>query len=233
MDSGLLEVGRQISHVLEDPQISPLYVAHFVAQAQKELLQMPRADWPETVRRVFSALEKAGVAHVSRIYHVASDYYSWPLYERALCMSAPSPAHMCKSVLLENKRWRPEHPGSRYYCVMVQYVHSVNTTMMADFVRALDGDAIARKHFNFRLTSPETTFEMTGYDKNGVSPFGVYVDVPVILCESITRLQPPVFWLGAGHVDYKLAMPADHFIRATKSLVADISLPATNLDDEQ
>ncbi|KAJ1827877.1 hypothetical protein LPJ56_001419 [Coemansia sp. RSA 2599] len=131
--------------------------------------------------------------------------------------------HMCKSVVMENKRWRPEHPGSRFYCVMVQYLHSVDIGAMADHVRALDGDRIARKHFNFRLSSPEATLEMTGYDKNGVSPFGTPVKLPIILCQSIALLQPPVFWIGAGHVDYKLAMPVQSFIDATGCTVADIS----------
>ncbi|KAJ1641752.1 hypothetical protein J3B02_003369 [Coemansia erecta] len=221
----LLATSQHISSLLEDSQVSHQYLCHFLRQARQESLNVAmHPDWPEPVKRVAQALADLQISQVSRIYHVASDYYSWPLYQRALCMTVPSTKHMCKSVIMENKRWRPEHPGSRFYCVMVQYLHSVDTNSMADYVRALGGDKIARKHFNFRLTSPESTLEMTGFDKNGVCPFGTPVKMPIILCQSISLLKPPVFWIGAGHVDFKLAMSIQSFIDATNCLLADISV---------
>ncbi|KAJ1723305.1 hypothetical protein LPJ53_002354 [Coemansia erecta] len=113
---------------------------------------------------------------------------------------------------------------------MVQYVHRVDMGRLADYVRNVVGGGggsgvVAKKHFNFRLADQEWTARMTGFERNGVSPFGARVMWPVVLCEEITRLSPPVLWIGAGHVDYKLAMPVDTFVKATECLIADISVP--------
>ncbi|KAI9471322.1 hypothetical protein LPJ78_002797 [Coemansia sp. RSA 989] len=229
----LLAIGSEISQVLADDRVSYLYVKHFQAQAAKEVQENERASWPDPVKRVFQGLKDLDIHKQARIYHVASTYYSWPLYERALCMTAPSPSHLCKLVVLENKRWRAspkpayhKHANSQYYCVLVQYVQAVNMNKLTDFVRSLDDQAVARKHFNFRLANPETSFELTGYSKNGVSPIAMTNgNLPIILCEEITRLQPPVFWLGAGHVDYKLALSVQTFIDVTKCMIADVSDP--------
>ncbi|KAJ1961845.1 hypothetical protein GGI12_003015 [Dipsacomyces acuminosporus] len=231
----LLVIGRQISDTLADPQVAALYTAHFlkIAQAESNALPTKQQDeeWPATVAKVVEALRELRLDSVSRVYHVSPDYYSWPLEQRALCMTAPSPSHLCKSVVMENKRWRPstsDQPtstNSRYYCVLVQYVQTVNTNTMTDFVRSLENNRLARKHFNFRLASPDVSLELTGFDNNGVCPIGMNQKIPLVMCESITRLQPPVFWLGAGHVDFKLAMPIQNFIDATSCMVADISVP--------
>ncbi|KAJ2802918.1 hypothetical protein H4R21_002236 [Coemansia helicoidea] len=228
----LLAVGRGISQLLGSDGVSERYLAHFAALAQRERQDGGReSGWPAGVRQAARGLEQLGLGAVARIYRVASTYYSWPLAERALCMAAPSPAHLCKLVVLENKRWRPSRSpvrwaNARHYCVVVQYVHSVSTAAMVDFVRALDGNSVAKKHFNFRLASPETALELTGYGRNAVSPIGMLTPLPVILCAAIAGLSPPVLWLGAGHVDYKLALPVQAFVDATQCLVADISVPA-------
>ncbi|KAI8323731.1 hypothetical protein GQ54DRAFT_257712 [Martensiomyces pterosporus] len=212
-------------------------MSHFLAAARKELQSQPtkqhEEQWPATVLKVILALRDLKMAEISRIYHVSPDYYTWPLEQRALCMTTPSPAHLCKSVVMENKRWRPSHQSAasqgwtnaRYYCVLVQYVHTVNTSAMTDFIRSLENNSVARKHFNFRLANPEVSLELTGFDNNGVCPIGTSQPIPTIMCESIARLQPPVFWLGAGDVDFKLAMPVQSFINATSCMVADISVP--------
>ncbi|KAJ2367297.1 hypothetical protein IW150_005709 [Coemansia sp. RSA 2607] len=227
----LLEVGRQISQTLQDPQVSAAYLAHFLAHAHAESLTTP--DYPTPVARVAQALLKLSLHQVSRIYQVPSTYYTWPLSQRALSMLAPSPAHLCKAVVLENKRWRSSlHRSSPCYCVMVQYVHSVDVAKLAEYVRSVvEGEGkVAKKHFNFRLADQETTWRKTGFEKNGVCPFGAREMWPVILCEEITRLSPPVMWMGGGHVDYKLAMPVEAFVRATGCLVADVSVPNAESD---
>ncbi|KAJ2714003.1 hypothetical protein H4R19_001956 [Coemansia spiralis] len=226
----LLTVGTGISQLLGSEPVSAQYMAHFVAAAQRESQGDGRGGWPEAVRRVVAGLQALGLDSVSRIFHVSSDYYSWPLYQRALCMCAPSKEHLCKLVVMENKRWRPSEPcnkwaNAQYYCVVVQYVHSVSTGAMVDFVRSLDGNAVAKKHFNFRLANSDTTLELTGFGKNGVSPIGMLRPLPTILCAAVTGLSPPILWLGAGHVDFKLALPVQAFIDNTQCLVADISVP--------
>ncbi|KAJ1730376.1 hypothetical protein LPJ61_003045 [Coemansia biformis] len=232
----LLAVGEGISQLLASEPVCVQYMAHFIAAAQRERQDEGRSAWPEAVQRVISGLQARSLEGVSRIYHVSSDYYSWPLYQRALCMRAPSKHHLCKLVVMENKRWRPTASANgwenaQYYCVIVQYVHSINTGAMADFVRSLDGNKVAKKHFNFRLTDASTTLELTGFGKNGVSPIGMTHELPIVLCAAIMRLSPPVLWLGAGHVDFKLALPVQDFVDKTQCLIADISAP--NSDGEQ
>ncbi|KAJ2158486.1 hypothetical protein GGF46_003744 [Coemansia sp. RSA 552] len=234
--SELLAVGRQISSLFASDSISPLFVAHFTqkAKARNAAQQEARREWPEPVQRVIAGLQRLGLEDESQIYHVASAYYNWPLYERALCTGAPSPAHLCKLVVMENKRWRPypapaAHCNSQFYCVLVQYVHSVDAGKMTDFVRALDNGAVSRKHYNFRLTDADTSLKLTGFGKNGISPIGMLAtDLPIIMSAAITRLNPPVFWLGAGHVDFKLALPVQRFIDASGCMVAEISVPDDN-----
>ncbi|KAJ1893680.1 hypothetical protein LPJ66_005613 [Kickxella alabastrina] len=222
----LLAISRDISQLLAEPQFSQLYMDHFTDQAKATPPHKRSIDSHlPTVHRVIKALQHLGISNISRIYHVPSDYYSWPTYQRALHMTVPSPAHLCKSVVMKNKGWRPEHPGHQYYCVMVQYAHTINTATMIDWVRDLDGEKkVAKKHYNFRLADSEVSLELTGFKKGGVSPFGVITEIPIILCESITSLQPPVFWMGAGDIDYKLAMPVKSFVNATKCMIADISV---------
>ncbi|KAJ2660432.1 hypothetical protein IW148_003797 [Coemansia sp. RSA 1199] len=227
----LLRIGHDISQLLTTTQVSSLYTLYFLDQAARESSEPPHASWPEVVTRVYNGLRALNIQH-ARIYHVDPSYYSWPLYERALCMQVPSPAHLCKLVVLENKHWRTpletqqaHWANAQYYAVLVQYVHTIDTKALAEYVRSLDGNKVARKHFKFRLADPHVSKELTGYDKNGVSPIAMTHDVPVIMSSNITQLQPPVFWLGAGHVDYKLALPIQTFIDATQCLVAPVSLP--------
>ncbi|KAJ1943367.1 hypothetical protein EC988_006250 [Linderina pennispora] len=217
---GLLSVSAQVSEILSSPKVSALYIRQFIEQAQAA-----RTDdkQPETVRVVMQALRDLKISDKARIFHVPSTFYSWALPTRALSMAAPSPQHLCKSVVFENKRFKGV--GSKYYCVIVQYVQTINTGALTDFVRELDGNAVARKHYNFRLANPDDALELTGFGNNGVCPIGMKRPVPIVLSKSITTLSPAVFWCGAGDIDYKLAMPTQTFIEATRCHVADISVP--------
>ncbi|KAG0191650.1 hypothetical protein DFQ28_011332 [Apophysomyces sp. BC1034] len=111
---------------------------------------------------------------------------------------------------------------SRYYCVITQYVKPVNITKLINFARELKNKEISKKYYNFRLADPEVSLSLTGYKKGGVCPVGMIQPVPVILAESITKLEPPVIYLGAGHIDWKLGVPVQAFIDATKCMVADL-----------
>ncbi|KAJ2179287.1 hypothetical protein GGF45_002476 [Coemansia sp. RSA 551] len=227
----LLRIGRDISQLLASSHTSSLYTLFFIDQAARESSESPHASWPKVVTRVYNGLRALDIQQHARIYHVDPTYYSWPLYERALCMKAPSPAHLCKLVVLENKHWRTptetHKSNAQYYAVLVQYVQTIDTKALAVYVRALGGNKMASRHFKFRLADPQVSKELTGYDKNGVSPVAMTHNVPVIMSTSITQLQPPVFWLGAGHVDYKLALPVQTFIDATQCMVAPVSQPVT------
>ena len=45
------------------------------------------------------------IATTSRLYEVETDYYDWPLQQRAFRVLAPSKDHMCKSVVMENRAY--------------------------------------------------------------------------------------------------------------------------------
>ena len=57
-----------------------------------------------------------------------------------------------------------------------------------------------------RLASEEKSLELTGFVKNAVSPFGLNVCVPILMTEKMAQLDPPVVYLGAGHVDWKVGV---------------------------
>ncbi|KAJ2082401.1 hypothetical protein H4R24_001637 [Coemansia sp. RSA 988] len=234
--TALLKVGQQISQLLGTAPVSAWYLAFFAAASKWETsdeVEQKRDQWPPGVQRVLKGLDSAGLTTSSRIFHVPPSYYEWPLYQRALSMCAPSPAHLCKMVVMENKRWLPAHrkpDGSQhiqqYVGVVVQYVQTVNVNRMTDYVRALDGNEVARRHFHFRLVDEQTAEELTGFAKNGVSPVGMRQQIPLVVCAAIQRLQPPVLWLGGGDVDFKLAMPLQALLDCTQGMLADISDPA-------
>ncbi|KAF7727856.1 hypothetical protein EC973_006969, partial [Apophysomyces ossiformis] len=81
---------------------------------------------------------------------------------------------------------------------------------------------ISKKFYNFRLADPEVSYSLTGFKKGGVCPVGMNQPIPIILAKSITELEPPVMYLGAGHIDWKLGLPVQAFIDATKCMIADL-----------
>ena len=56
-----------------------------------------------------------------------------------------------------------------------------------------------------------------------MSPFGLATDVPIVLDEAVTKLDVPFFWMGGGHVDLKLGMSVQDFVKATHCAVLDVS----------
>merc|ERR1719464_1501529 len=78
----------------------------------------------ESMRRARNEVEYLGL-YSSRWRWVPPDYYSWPLEKRASVLNAPSTGHLCKSLLLENKKVTSEtydfnfHP--RFVLVVIQY----------------------------------------------------------------------------------------------------------------
>ncbi|KAH8547749.1 hypothetical protein BGW37DRAFT_432106, partial [Umbelopsis sp. PMI_123] len=179
--------------------------------------------------QVYRACQTSSLADMCRYYEVEPDYYEWSLNRRAYKLQT-SVTNLCKSVVFENTRC--EHNdfsgishihNSKYYCVITQYITPVNTSKMIDKVRELTDNNISKKKYNFRLTSAENSFALTGYDNNGVCPMGMTERIPIILSKAITELKPAVMFLGAGDVNWKIAIPIEDFIRETKCLVMDLS----------
>lgn len=52
---------------------------------------------------------------------------------------------------------------------------------------------------------------MTGYIHNGVEPFMMKTPLPIILSHLIAKKG--FFWLGGGHVDLKIRVSVEEFLR--------------------
>ena len=57
----------------------------------------------DSMQRARSSVEELGI-YSARWISVPPPYYSWPLEQRSECLKAPSIHHLCKSLLLENKK---------------------------------------------------------------------------------------------------------------------------------
>ena len=73
----------------------------------------------------------------------------------------------------------------RYYLVIVQYVSKLDTELLRTLVRDLKPkeERLSKKKFNFQLADEKTSFELSGYSHNAVTPVGMRHPVPVCICE--------------------------------------------------
>ncbi|TPX40375.1 proline---tRNA ligase [Synchytrium endobioticum] len=214
-----------LSIMFNHPRIAAAYMDDWHAKASVD--KVPN-DAPEGVATVEKGCRDLRLRKVARFYHVESDYYDWTLQRRMLRLVAPSTAHLCKSVIMENTHFTQTDPtNSKYYCVIVQYVSKLNTQKLINFVYGMNQNKpdrkLSKKDFNLRVADESMTMEITGHTQNGVSPIGMKVQLPIILSGGVTILQPPVFYMGGGHIDWKLALPVHEFIHATKCFVVDTS----------
>ncbi|KAI9168379.1 hypothetical protein H9P43_007751 [Blastocladiella emersonii ATCC 22665] len=227
----------QLEALYTDPRVVARYEARFRAHAASHALKhsakLHAADeTPDTVKQVLRGLAAVTTANgkplaaVAQLYEVEPDYYEWSLARRMCRLAAPTRNHLCKTIVMENTRCPHKSIDdprfSRYYAVIVQYTGKLNTQKLFNFARDLKDRTISKKNYNFRLVDPAVSEELTGYGNNGVSPFGMNSNIPIILAKSITELSPAIFWLGAGHVDWKVAVPTTEFIEATGCFVADL-----------
>eukprot|EP01117_Protostelium_nocturnum_P017214 TRINITY_DN6977_c0_g1_i1.p1 TRINITY_DN6977_c0_g1~~TRINITY_DN6977_c0_g1_i1.p1 ORF type:complete len:210 (+),score=75.37 TRINITY_DN6977_c0_g1_i1:1-630(+) len=161
----------------------------------------------------------------SKMKKVSPFYYERSLEERAKVLGAPSIHHLCKTIVLENQKCInkdcADPNNSRFYCVVLQYSTQLQSHKIFKFVRTLVKPA-PQKNYHFRYAKEEDSARLTGYDHNGVTPFGMKENIPIILSEGIAKLDPPIFWLGGGSVDHKLMVKTDEFISILKPFVIDL-----------
>ncbi|CAO3584030.1 unnamed protein product [Absidia cylindrospora] len=193
---------------------------------------------PDVVKQVEQGAKLLGLYHLSRFVLVESNYYDWELQQRSFRVNAPSQSHMCKTLIMENTKCTHNditgkitkmimktsihHKAHLFYCVITRYNSPVNTQVLLNFARSLNNKAISKKNYNFRLADSQVSWKMTGYKKGGVCPVGMKNDIPMIMAESVTRLSPPVMYMGAGHIDWKLGVPVQDFISKTGCMVANL-----------
>ncbi|KNE62576.1 rho guanine nucleotide exchange factor [Allomyces macrogynus ATCC 38327] len=228
-DPAVEDLVLQIEQAYTHPTATARYLAHFLETAKNRddsIIYDADPATPATVQQVIAGLRALNLTHVACLYPVEHDYYHWTLARRMCRLNAPTRAHLCKSIIMENTRCPHnsiDDPAfSKYYCVIVQYTAKLNTQKLFNFGRDLKQRSISKKNYNFRLVDPEISEQLTGYGTGGVSPFGMKSNVPIILAEAITKLDPPVFWLGAGHIDWKVAVPASDFVATTGCYVTDL-----------
>lgn len=97
-----MDISNEIAAIQERmqnlyPLISDSYINWFKKQAKHQNITINE----EKVIAVAKAMKHLHVL----FFHVPSEYYSWTLRSRQLCLNAPSSFHLCKSVLFENTRW--------------------------------------------------------------------------------------------------------------------------------
>jgi prolyl-tRNA editing enzyme YbaK/EbsC (Cys-tRNA(Pro) deacylase) len=185
----------------------------------------PAAGDSDNERKQHALAAAAGLADFSIFQRVAGTYYDWTLEARRACLGAPSVHYLCKSLVMENTKWPLTGAGplktSRFVMVVIQYTGRLHNERLAKAVRQIQEGP--RKQYNYRLCSPATNAELTGYEYNGVTPLGCLQDIPIVLSHRIAELKQPFFWLGAGEVDLKWRVSTAEFIRHFKPLVANIT----------
>lgn len=80
-------------------------------------------------------------------------------------------------------------------------------------VRGLEGStAAAKKQYNMRMVSSETSERLSGFEHNAVTPLGMLTPMPIILSAPIKDLPDGQVWLGGGEPDLKLSIDIKQFV---------------------
>ncbi|KAH7048954.1 hypothetical protein BKA57DRAFT_39649 [Linnemannia elongata] len=193
----------------------------FLAKAKSDGMPL---NMPEATLQIYKDAQ-ARLPHQTRFFHVASDYYSWPYSQRARVMGCPSTFHLCKTLTFENTKFKQDESKpideDRYWTVIVQYEGAVNITKLEKAVREKTG--ASRKATHMRIAPAEKSFELTGFKEGGVCPVGMRTDLPILVSKELADLSPKIFYLGAGHLDWKIAVPFDGFVENWNTRVVDFS----------
>ncbi|CAM9002423.1 unnamed protein product [Rhodiola kirilowii] len=182
----------------------------------------------DTVTRLSEILRSIDVSDFE-FKRVPQDYYDQPLEYRRDVLGAASVDHLCKSIVLVNTQAASDvtdcsdRKNSKYYVVIVQYTARFNNEAVRKYLYELNGGKIAKKRFNLRLAPEDVSAKLTGYEHNGVTCVGMKTDIPVIVDEAITKLNPEYFWLGGGEVDLKLGIRTSEFIKFAKPFIINCS----------
>lgn len=107
--------------------------------------------------------------------------------------------------------------------VVVQYTDKINTKKLNFLMRSRHGQSHSAKAMNMRVAPEEIAVKLTGYGMNGVTPIGMLQPIPVIITMNISKLNPPLLYLGAGHPDWKIALPIEELMKCTISQISDLA----------
>jgi prolyl-tRNA editing enzyme YbaK/EbsC (Cys-tRNA(Pro) deacylase) len=212
-------------------------------QARVTALERKRFQCPPSVETVDESMRRARL-HVESVpccsavwKFVPEPYYTWELPQRAVALGAPSIHHLCKSLLMDNKKVPADQPhdptNPKFVLVVLQYAATMDNQKLINAVRALRPvqDRLDGSQFDFRIASEQDNSTLTGYEFNSVTPFGLLQQdvVPIILSAAVFDLR--FFWMGGGHVHLKLGMAVTDFCQALHPIVASVSHPRASGDD--
>lgn len=174
-----------------------------------------------TVARLEKELEERGVQDVAFV-RAPPEYYEKELEFRRNVLDAPSIHHLCKSIIMENTRMDEEPGIVKYWLVIVQYSSRLDSEILRSCVHSYHKGRISRGKINMRLVSEETSYELSGFQKNAVTPVGMKTQLPIVLAQEIVDLDPDEFWIGGGEVDLKLGMTVSDFVKAYEPIIVSL-----------
>lgn len=217
-------------------------------------LENKRYNCPKDVQGVDESMKRAR-EHVEslQLYSVnwkwvPTPYYTWPLTKRAQILNAASTHMLCKSLLLENKKYDVQNnlprdtdknvvdpTNPQFLMVIIQYEATLEVKKLITSIRKLrpvgTGRRLEESHFDLRVASSEDNDRITGYKHNSVTPFGLKDStLPIILSEAI--IPHGYFWMGGGHIHLKLGMSVNDFMKVPNVQVMELSVPRTSADDD-
>jgi prolyl-tRNA editing enzyme YbaK/EbsC (Cys-tRNA(Pro) deacylase) len=180
----------------------------------------------DTAKRLDAALVSAGAAKALHWVRVPANYYDEPLAFRAQCVKAPSVAHMCKTICMENTKCTNEDCGdpinSRWYLVVVQYTARLSQQKLEKYLHALNNGPkhltrkIGKSKFHMRLAKPDDALRLTGYKHGAVAPFATSIPIPTLVSHKIANLQnggESVLFLGGGEYDLKMGVSLNDLLK--------------------
>lgn len=93
---------------------------------------------------------------------------------------------------------------------------------MVNVLLLQNGRQLGNKKLNFNFCS--SFEELTGYRRNGVSPFLLKNKdlIPVIISRKVLGIRPAVVFAGGGAPDLKVKVSLVDLVRLTNPLIADL-----------
>ena len=151
------------------------------------------------------------------------DYYDRDLEYRRTVLQAPSVHHLCKSIVMENAKVEEGEPGVvKYWLVIVQYSSRFDVERLRTIVHRYHKGLLSRAKIKMRLVSEETSYKLSGFKKNAVTPVGMKTQLPIVLAKEIADLDPDEFWIGGGEIDLKIGMSVSDFTKAYDPMIVSL-----------
>jgi methionine--tRNA ligase beta chain len=209
---------------------------------ERGVLRMnPEKISSNNVRRVFNALSELGLSNSIEFLKVPNGkhYYEvLSLQERAVLLGAPSSSHLCKTLLFSTSGGRFDDDSSefqeedigddktdQFLLVVVPYDEKIDASKLRNSLRY---HKLLMQKKTPCVASAGRAARVLGFPHNGVSVVGgaSASKIPIIFAESITKLLPPIVYLGGGEPDIKLKIKdINELVKTTNALVLDITEP--------